>query len=134
VPTGWKEIAGGQFLVAKFTLAGDGGAQAAVNVSMSAGDGGGLAANVNRWRGQLGQSPWDAAELQKQAKELPVAGGTATFIEMSGTDGRTGQPASLVGAMVASAGQAWFYKLMGEAKLVESQKAAFTKFVQTVKY
>jgi len=28
VPTGWKEIPGGQFLVAKFALAGDGGAQA----------------------------------------------------------------------------------------------------------
>ncbi len=134
VPAGWKEIPGGQFLVAKFTLTGDGGAQAAVNVSMSAGDGGGLAANVNRWRGQLGQSPWTEAELQKLAKEIPVATGTATFIELSGTDGRTGQPASLVGAMVVQSGQAWFYKLMGDAKVVESQKAAFTKFVQTVKY
>ena len=134
VPAGWKEIPGGQFLVAKFTLTGDGAAQAAVNVSMSAGDGGGLAANVNRWRGQLGQTPWTAAELQQQAKEIPVATGTATLIEMSGTDGRTGQPASLVGAMVVQSGQAWFYKLMGDAKVVESQKAAFTKFVQTVKY
>jgi hypothetical protein len=134
VPAGWKEIPGGQFLVAKFTLTGDGGAQAAVNVSMSAGDGGGLAANVNRWRGQLGQTPWTAAELQKEAKEIPVAAGTATVIEMSGTDARTSQPASLGGAMVMQPGQAWFYKLMGDAKVVESQKAAFTKFVQTVKY
>ncbi len=134
VPAGWKEIPGGQFLVAKFTLTGDGGAQAAVNVSMSAGDGGGLAANVNRWRGQLGQTPWTAAELQKAAKEIPVASGTATVIEMNGTDARTSQPASLVGAMVIQSGQAWFYKLMGDAKVVESQKAAFTKFVQTVKY
>lgn len=134
VPAGWKEIPGGQFLVAKFTLPGEGGAQAAVNVSMSAGEGGGLAANVNRWRGQLGQAPWAAAELQKEAKEIPVASGTATVVEMSGTDGRTGQPASLVGAMVVQSGQAWFYKLMGDAKVVESQKAAFTKFVQTVKY
>jgi hypothetical protein len=134
VPAGWKEIPGGQFLVAKFTLTGEGGAQAAVNVSMSAGDGGGLAANVNRWRGQLGQTPWTAAELQHEAKEIPVASGTATVIEMSGTDARTSQPASLVGAMVRQSGQAWFYKLMGDAKVVESQKAAFTKFVQTVKY
>ena len=44
MPSGWKEVAGGQFLVAKFMIAGDGGAQAAVNVSTSAGDGGGLAA------------------------------------------------------------------------------------------
>jgi len=134
VPAGWQEIPGGQFLVAKFSLTGDGGAQAAVNVSMSAGDGGGLVANVNRWRGQLGQSPWSAAELQTAAKELPVATGTATFVEMSGADGRTGRPASLVGAMVVQPGQAWFYKLMGDAKVVESQKAAFTKFVQTAKY
>ncbi len=134
VPAGWKEIPGGQFLVAKFTLAGDGGAQAAVNVSMSAGDGGGLAANVNRWRGQLGQTAWTAAELPQHTKEIPVATGTATLVEMSGTDGRTGQPASLVGAMVVHSGQAWFYKLMGDAKVVESQKAAFTKFVQTAKY
>ena len=134
VPTDWKEIPGGQFLVAKFTLTGDGGAQAAVNVSMSAGNGGGLAANVNRWRGQLGQSPWGEAELQKQVKEIPVATGTATFVEISGNDARTGQPASLVGAMVMQSGQAWFYKLMGDAKVVESQKAVFTKFVQTVKY
>lgn len=134
VPAGWKEIPGGQFLVAKFTLSGDGGAQAAVNVSMSAGDGGGLAANVNRWRGQLGQTPWTAAELQQQAKEIPVATGTATLIEMSGTDARTSQPAALVGAIVSQPGQAWFYKLMGDAKVVEAQKAAFTKFVQTAKY
>ena len=30
--------------------------------------------------------------------------------------------------------QTWFYKLMGDSKVVESQKDAFTKFVQSVKY
>ena len=40
----------------------------------------------------------------------------------------------LVGVMVPESGQTWFYKLMGNAKVVESQKAAFTKFVQGVKY
>jgi hypothetical protein len=39
-----------------------------------------------------------------------------------------------VGVMVSQSGQTWFYKLMGNAKVVESQKDAFTKFVQTVKY
>jgi len=135
VPADWKEIPGGQFLVAKFTLPGDGGAQAAVNVSTSAGDGGGLEANVNRWRKQLGLAALTAAELKQQAKEIPAAnGGTATFIEMSGTDSRTSQPASLAGAMVGQAGQAWFYKLMGDAKVVAAQKETFIKFVKEVKY
>ena len=53
---------------------------------------------------------------------------------MSGTDARTSQPTRLVGVVVSQPGQTWFYKLMGDAKVVESQKAAFTQFVQGVKY
>jgi hypothetical protein len=134
VPAGWTEVSGGQFLFAKFTIAGASGAAAAVNVSTSAGDGGGLSANVNRWLGQIGKSPWSEAELAKNAKEIDVAGGKAMFVEMSGTDGRTSQPAMILGAMTMRNGAAWFYKLMGEPKLVESQRAAFTKFVKEVKY
>ena len=134
VPAGWKEVPGGQFFIAKFNIAGDGGAQATVNVSMSAGDGGGLAANVNRWRKQLGLSDLSNDELAKAAKTVETAGGKAAVVEMGGTDARTGQPAQLIGAMVTQSGQTWFYKLMGDAKVVEAQKDAFTKFVQSVKY
>ncbi len=130
VPAGWQEVSGGQFLIAKFMLAGDGGANAAVNVSMSAGDGGGLAANVNRWRGQLGLPPM--ADIL--TTPIDVANGKAQLVDMSGTDARTGQPTRLVGVIVPQSGQTWFYKLMGDAKVVESQKDAFTKFVQGVKY
>ena len=134
VPAGWTEVSGGQFLFAKFNIAGAGGATAAVNVSTSAGDGGGLSANVNRWLGQIGKSSWSDSELAKNAKEVAVAGGKATFVEMSGTDGRTSQPAMILGAMTTRNGSAWFYKLMGEPKLVEAQREAFTKFVKEVKY
>ena len=133
-PTGWKEVPGGQFLVAKFLLTGPGNAQAAVNVSRSAGDGGGLAGNVNRWRGQLGLTPLAAADLTKAVKPLKLADGEASLVEMAGTDARSGQPAKLIGAIVAQAGQTWFYKLMGDAKVVASQQEAFTRFVQTAKY
>jgi hypothetical protein len=133
-PAGWQEVSGGQFLAAKFMIAGEAGAQAAVNVSSSAGDGGGLAANVNRWRKQLGLAELSNDELGKSVSSIDVAGGKATLVEMSGTNPTTGQPARLVGAMVTQAGQTWFYKLMGDAKVVEAQKAAFAKFVQTVKY
>ena len=134
VPAGWKEIPGGQFLLAKFMIAGDAGAQAAINVSTSAGDGGGLAANVNRWRGQLGLPPAGEAELQKATTALKTAGGKATLVELAGKDARTGQPTKLVGAILAREGQIWFYKLMGDAKVVDGQKEAFTKFVKDAKY
>src|SRR5262249_16611478 len=53
VPSDWKEVPPGQILLAKFVV-GDGNVQAAVNISSSNGNGGGLEANVNRWRKQLG--------------------------------------------------------------------------------
>ena len=134
-PAGWKEIPGGQFLVAKFMIGGgEGGAPAAVNVSCSAGAGGGLAANVNRWRKQLGLSELSSDELAKGTKTIETSAGQVLLVEMSGTDARSGQPAALVGAMVPQSGQTWFYKLMGDAKVVEGQRETFTKFVQSVKY
>ncbi len=132
VPAGWKEVSGGPFLVAKFVVTGSDNAQAAVNVSASAGDGGGLLPNVNRWRAQLGLAPVAQGELQ--AKSLELAGGKATLVEMAGTDSKTGQKASLVGAMVPRGGQTWFYKLMGDEQAVARERDAFTTFIQTTKY
>jgi hypothetical protein len=134
VPSGWKEVPGGQFLTAKFVITGDGSAQAAVNVSSSAGNGGGVAANVNRWRKQLGLGELSGDELAKLLRPITTTSGQATLVEMNGTDARSGQSATLVGAIVLQPGQAWFYKLMGDAPIVEAQKGAFTSFVQEVEY
>ncbi len=134
VPAGWQEVSGGQFLVAKFMLTGEGGGTAAVNISSSSGEGGGLIGNINRWRGQLGLTPLSDDDANKSVMVIDVAGGKASLVDMSGTDARTGQATRLVGVVVPQSGQTWFYKLMGDAKVVESQKAAFTQFVQSVKY
>lgn len=129
-PAGWQEVPGGQFLVAKFTI----DPATSVNVSSSGGTGGGLSANVNRWRGQLGLSQLSEDEVNGLAKPIDTSGGKAMLVDMTGTDARTGQKARLIGAIVPQGGQTWFYKLMGNEKTVEGQKDAFTKFVQTAKY
>ena len=110
-----------------------GGAQAAVNVSSLAGDGGGLLPNVNRWRKQLGLAPVTDADLAN-LPTLDASGGKATLIELSGTDARTGKPATLVGVVLPLGGQTWFYKLMGDATVVAQQKDALIQFVQSAKY
>jgi hypothetical protein len=133
-PAGWQEVSGGGFLVAKFLIGGSGNAQAAVNVSMSAGDGGGVLANLNRWRGQLGLGPVTEADLGKEVQPFDVPGSQAMLTGMTGTDPKTGQPAQLLAVIVPQAGQTWFYKLMGNEQVVQREKEAFTKFVQTVKY
>jgi hypothetical protein len=134
VPTGWHEVEAGQFLVAKFTMTDSGNGQAAVNVSMSLGDGGGLAGNVNRWRGQLSLGPLAGAELNQSVSDVDTTGGKASIVDLNGKDARTGQVARLIGAIVPVGDRTWFYKLMGNGQVVESQKDAFMSFVKTVKY
>ena len=134
VPSGWKEVPGGQFLVAKFAVAGAANAQASVNVSMSPGEGGGLLANVNRWRGQLGLGPVAEAELAKEIQPLDLPGGKASVADIAGRDARTGQDTRLLAVVIPRSGETWFYKLMGNAQLVRQEKDAFLKFVQSVKY
>jgi hypothetical protein len=127
VPSDWKEVSGGQFLVAKF-LINDGAVT--LNVSSSVGDGGGLAANVNRWRGQLGLAP----VTEVSAVPVQISAGKAGRVDMDGTDAQTGKPAKLIGIVVTQAGRTWFYKLMGDPAVVQSQQAVFLQFVQGVKY
>src|ERR1051326_7307710 len=134
VPQGWKETPGGPFLVSKFMITGADNAQAAVNVSVSNGDGGGLAGNVNRWRGQLGLSPLAEADLKQLVTAVDTAGGKAMLVDMSGNDARTSQKARLIGAIVPQGNRTWFYKLMGNDQVVANEKEAFSTFVKTAKY
>jgi hypothetical protein len=130
VPSAWQEVSGGQFLVAKFLIPGEGGHRAAVNVSRTTGDGGGLAANLNRWRGQLGLPP-----VQNVVTDpLSIKTGSAVLVDLTGASAQTGQPARMIGVQVSQSGQTWFYKLMGDPAVVASQKDAFIHFVQGVNY
>ena len=133
VPAGWQEGELAQFLIARYVIKGDGAATATVNVSQLAGDGGGLLANVNRWRQQLGVTPITEADLAKLAT-IDAAGAKATLVEISGTNPRFGRPARLVGVVLPLGGQTWFYKLTGDAGVVAAQKAALIQFVQSAKY
>jgi hypothetical protein len=133
VPNDWQPGQLAQFLVARFLVKGDGDTVAAINVSQLAGDGGGLAANVNRWRAQLGLAAVSESEIAK-LPTIDASGAKATVTEINGTDPRSNKPASLVGIVLPLNGQTWFYKLMGDANVVAAQKDAFIKFVQSAKY
>jgi hypothetical protein len=136
IPDGWQTAPLSQFLLAKFSIAGANGAKAAVNVSSLAGDGGGLTANINRWRRQLGLEPM-TNEMVWPTEGPQGASFTAKGIltvDYTGMDSRTGKPARLVGSIVPQNGQTWFYKLMGDPDIVAQQKDAFVKFVQSAQY
>ena len=130
-PGNWQQLPTPPMLQAKYLVPGTGSAKAEVNISAA---GGSVPMNVNRWRGQLGLAPLDESAMQKALTPLNVPGSQAILVDMSGTDARTGQPARLVAAIVPRGEQSWFYKLMGDGKVVETEKPAFIQFVEQVKY
>ena len=120
--------------MAKFALTGAAGTQANVNVSMSPGEGGGLLANLNRWRGQLGLGPVTEADLAKETQPLDLPSGKASTANIAGKDSRSGKDTRLLAVVIPRSGETWFYKLMGDAQVVQQEKESFMKFVQSVKY
>jgi hypothetical protein len=132
-PANWSETPAGNMVVRSFSISGEAGQKAAVSISVFGGTTGGTLANVNRWRGQLSLPPIADADLAANTKNFDVLGGQATVVDFTGND-ISGQPVRLVAAIVARGQDSWFYKLTGDNSLVEREKPAFVKFVQTVQY
>jgi len=125
VPGGWKEEPPTSMGLAKFSMGDGESGKAEMTVTVLSGAAGGTAANVNRWRGQIGLPPVGEAELGLTPFE--EAGAGTVLVDMTGRQ-------RLVGAIVLREGQSWFYKLMGQEAVVEREKGAFVEFVKTVDY
>lgn len=134
VPSDWQSVPPSQFLLAEFSISSSSGAKAEVNVAEMGGEGGGLLANVNRWRGQISLAGLAENDLSQLAQPVDVPGGKATLVDFAGVDAKTGAPTRLVGVIVSQNDQTWFYKLMGAEPVVAQQKDAFKKFIQSANY
>jgi hypothetical protein len=129
VPANWTKEPATQMLLAKFSI-NDQGAKADITVSSFPGDVGGLLANVNRWRGQVNLPPIDEPQLANAVKSIRMQSEEGTLVELENPDRKS---ASLIGVAVPHNGQTWFFKMLGDAKLVAREKDTFVEFVQTVK-
>jgi hypothetical protein len=130
VPETWKEAPGNEFSIAAFSVT-DGSKSVKTTVSQAGGD---LLQNLNRWRGQLGLEPWSAGEMAKESRQLPIAGGSGTFVELVGTDVRTGKPSCTLGVILPRGDSSWFFKLTGDVELAQREKSNFEAFVRSVKF
>jgi hypothetical protein len=91
--------------------------------------GGGLDANLNRWRRQMSLEPLSPQERQA-LRTLPVLGQTALWLECEGTYHGMGnetprQGAKLLGVAVEDGGEAIFVKMVGPAAAVDRERGRF---------
>lgn len=122
LPSGWSELPLRPMRVANFRVAGND--QSECYLTQLAGDGGGLAPNVNRWRGQMGQKALSADELAALSTK-PMLGGEATFVDIEGSfagmGGERVEKARLLGLLLFRPDGAWFLKLTGPSDVVAGQ-------------
>jgi hypothetical protein len=133
VPAGWAELPASAFAVATFRV-GDGGQAATVTVSPLTGDGGGLKANVDRWRGQIGLGPTTEEALKAESKSIDVDGRPAVYVDLAGPESAGAGRKRTLGVILPRGGQTWFFKMVGPAELVGQQQQAFERFVRSVRF
>ncbi len=126
-PAHWQAKAAGSVRKGSYAIPGENGAAGDLSITAFPGDTGGLHANINRWRGQVGLAPASNAEIDQSVEHLDVNGLHVELVEMVGPSG-----IRLLGAIVPHQQETWFFKLTGPDALIAGEKAAFRAFVQTV--
>lgn len=130
VPATWKEVPLSQFqmgiISAKFEMP-EAGPDVTLTLSRS---GGGVEANLDRWRGQVSN------KQREESESISVAGVEATLIDMegrfSGGFGREPQDGwRMMGVIVPLSDQGYFMKLTGPIDQVETVEEEFRAFVKS---
>jgi hypothetical protein len=129
VPAGWRGAPDRPMSAARFFA----GADELVECTLTIlpGDAGGVAANANRWRAQLGAPPLEEHELAL-LERWPILGGEGVVVDaagvLAGADGERIEDAAILGIICAQAGRSVFVKLSGPRGRVESERASLRAF------
>jgi hypothetical protein len=92
-----------------------------VRVAAFPGDVGGMLANVNRWRGQVGLDETDEQGIAQHIEQ--VEDSTVIVVDITGTNDR------LIGSVIdVGDGQTWFVKVVGDAATLDQIKPDLIAF------
>jgi hypothetical protein len=133
LPDGWKEKPLTQLRVASFEVSAN-GKTADVSVIPLGGTSGGDLANVNRWRGQVGQPPITDDDLAKSVENVAITGKPSGLYDIAGTSPGSGEAERILAAILHGDDATWFFKMSGDPDLVENQKANFIAFLKSVEF
>jgi hypothetical protein len=147
-PAGWTvKPPASSMRVAEFTLPkapGDKDDASVVVYFFGANGGGGVQANLDRWISQMSQPDGRASKDLAKTATMTVHGLKVSTVDVSGTFVAEMSPGAtehfnypgwrLRAAVVETAGGAYYVKLTGPAATVAQNEAAYTAFLQSLKY
>ena len=127
-PVDWKKEAAGQFLTAAYALPGGG----RVTVSKLGGDGGGLAANINRWRGQLGFKPIDEKDVTGQSLKLTDSDKEMQLFNLT-SDNPAADAQGILAGVLPLKTETWYFKFSGPVDVLRKSEGVFIEFLRSVR-
>ncbi len=134
-PEGWEKSEGSSMRAASFSISGDDGATADVSVIPLPGESGSVLDNVNRWRKQLDLSPIASADDPELGKNIESPSGEFFLSHMVSSEAiKDGKKQAISAAILSKPDKTWFFKITGEADLVEASREKFEEFVRSAKF
>lgn len=131
MPDGWRKVAAMNMMIVEALEVGQGRDRVSITMMPA---GGALAANINRWRDQVGLPRVPADEAARSAVDLTVAGRAVKVVDIANPKAPVGRPARILAALVPEGDQTWFLKMTGPHDAVGTHKAAFERFVKSLKF
>jgi hypothetical protein len=131
-PDGWKETRPTSNLTLLAFRAGTNDKKADITVSMFQGESGGLTANVNRWRTQVGLEGLTAAEVNA-LPDVPIGNTRGKLVDVTGP-ATPPRPNRIVGAILIRETDSLFFKMTGPSEFVGEQRAAFERFLKSIRF
>jgi len=128
VPGDWKPEKAGQFVTAAYALPNGG----RVTVSKLGGDGGGLAANLNRWRGQVGLKPLAAKEVAGQPLKIADSQEEMQLFNLTSADSAADAEGILAGVLPLKT-ETWYFKFTGPVGILRKTEGVFAEFLRSVR-
>jgi hypothetical protein len=132
-PAGWEEQPLSEMRIGSFKITDENGGSADVSITAFPGEAGGLASNVNRWRGQVQLPPLSENELRQTIRHTDVDGTPVSLVDIS-TPENSAKPSRIIGAVLERPDQTWFVKMTGESALLEKQLPVFSDFVNSFRF
>ncbi len=131
-PEGWSKASPTSLRQVNFTI-GDTGQ---CYLTVLGGTGGGLTANINRWRKQMGLEPASEDDVMALPKTT-LLGHEGVAVDLKGTFAGMGGNAQegyrLLGRLAIANGKAYFVKMTGPADLVGKEEGRFNQFCDSLK-
>jgi hypothetical protein len=128
----WQKRQPSKMQLYKYQYNKDSDHQAILTITMIPGNGGGLLANVNRWRNQLGLGQTTKKALDKQKTVIKKSAFDITVVGLDSTDQHRKPFSAMIAAYLTINDEAWFFKLTGNGHLHHGFNEPFNTFLNSV--